>query len=425
MHLKTKRELPTGIFLLMCALSILVVSRVLSRRHCLFAWNDTICGELVKESIVPFPTPWSCIGGCGASSGGGVNDRQLKWIGKGVSGTLLDCEVQGLYSLLADTALDPSEQFDGRMRLQSNSLVLTLGYHPQWFDTRLFIPLVARRGFGTQSGGFGDVAVEVARSWGMTGGFRTSFTTTFPTGKYNVPLTAERLLVPEMQPGTGTLAGTILLEYGFDFDWGLLNLGLSGKAGLLTIQTTDYGYDKILGRVISVEKSIEIARQDFAVKNDVGTLYPDIVSIHADAGIRQSGKMHGFSATLSFPLYGAAYHEREVSYDNSFSNDPTDTDYFRDKASAQHFADTVTNGNDTLKYENPVVVGLDGRGRWVVMEQTRIARKSYPGLSLQYSVEKSDISLPLLFGCSVHTEIDRGVRFTGITAGIGIKFRIY
>jgi hypothetical protein len=37
-------------------------------------------------------TPWQCVGGCGAGGAGGTA-ADIKWIGQGVSGGLIDAEV--------------------------------------------------------------------------------------------------------------------------------------------------------------------------------------------------------------------------------------------------------------------------------------------------------------------------------------------
>lgn len=374
----------------------------------------------------PRLTPWASIGGCGAASGGAAHEAQLQWIGRGVSGSLVDLEAQGIFSVAADTAFNPSESFDGRMRMQTSSLLVKLGFHPQWADLRLSLPILSRRGFGVQVGGLGDAAVEVIRPWGMSGNFRTTLGTTFPTGRYDVPLTAkQRLVVPEMQLGTGTLAGAFRLEYGMDRDWGLFNVGVSYEAGLWALQTTDYDYDTTLRTVVVRNRQLEPSREGRGVVNDIGTVYPDVVSLLADAGIKRGGLVHGFSTSLLVPLRRGEYFQRGLgSPYREFSIDPDAAEYAADKRAAQQHADTVIGFNDSLRYDNPLVVGVDNEGRWMVVERTRIGQKTFPGLVLRYSVEKSDPELPLLFGCAVRTEFDGGVRFAGFSAGIGMKLSL-
>src|SRR5512136_1537143 len=43
-------------------------------------------------------TPWRCVGGCGAGGSGGTG-AEVKWIGTGVSGGLIDAEVMGSSTL--------------------------------------------------------------------------------------------------------------------------------------------------------------------------------------------------------------------------------------------------------------------------------------------------------------------------------------
>jgi len=49
-------------------------------------------------------TPWEAVGGCGSSSGSVASDMQLKWIGRGVSGALIDFEAIAGQSQNFDTA---------------------------------------------------------------------------------------------------------------------------------------------------------------------------------------------------------------------------------------------------------------------------------------------------------------------------------
>ncbi len=273
----------------------------------------------------------------------------------------------------------------------------------------------------------GDAGVEVTRPWGMNGNFRTTLGTRLPTGRYDVPLTAkQRLVVPEMQLGTGTLGSTLRLEYGHDRDWGLFNVGVAYQAGIWAIRTTEYDYDTTVQTVVVRARQLETSREGRGVVNDIGTVYPDVVSILADAGIKRAGLVHGFSTSLLVPLRHGEYFQRALASPYpDFSIDPDAGEYAPDKQSAQQHADTVIGFDDSPRYDNPLVTGVDKEGRWMVLERTRIRQKAFPGLVLRYSVEKSDPELPLLFGCAVRTEFDNGVRFAGFSAGMGMKLSIF
>jgi len=62
------------------------------------------CGSLFARPTELLLTPWEAVGGCGSSSGSVASDMQLKWIGRGVSGALIDFEAIAGQSQNFDTA---------------------------------------------------------------------------------------------------------------------------------------------------------------------------------------------------------------------------------------------------------------------------------------------------------------------------------
>jgi hypothetical protein len=90
-------------------------------------------------------TPWQCVGGCGESSGSASSDLQLKWIGKGVTGALIDMDMTFSQSILADTAKDPAQKFDGALRLKITSLLMNIYCHPRGVDFKLALPFLIKK----------------------------------------------------------------------------------------------------------------------------------------------------------------------------------------------------------------------------------------------------------------------------------------
>ena len=55
-------------------------------------------GSRVTENAFANLTPWQCVGGCGAGGSGG-SAADVKWIGQGQTGGLIDAEVMGSLTL--------------------------------------------------------------------------------------------------------------------------------------------------------------------------------------------------------------------------------------------------------------------------------------------------------------------------------------
>jgi hypothetical protein len=371
-------------------------------------------------------TPWRCVGGCGESSGSVSSDLQLKWIGKGVSGALIDMDATFSQSILADTAKDPTQNFDGALRLKTTALLVNIYYHPRILDFKLALPFLIKEGYGQMTGPFGDMSLDMSRAWGVAGNFRTALVAVFPTGRYDIPEQIDQTLRPELQLGSGVFGASARAQYTIDRDWGLITVGTSYSAGLFAMLTKDYDYDKTLNKVVSSKKSFQSARDGWGSVNDAGLINPDYVNIFTDFGIKTGELTHGLALSFSQPLRTGIQEDRTKEVTGWSGTDAASSPYFPTKSIAQQYADTLSSMSGTGKqYEHPYVVGTTKTGNWVVVDHIQKPRRTLPGLSLQYSIEKGDMVFPILVGGNVRVEFDKGIRFAAFTGGLGVKFPVY
>ena len=98
-------------------------------------------------------TPWEAVGGCGSSSGSVASGMQLKWIGRGVTGALIDFEAVAGQSQDFDTSGIGSISGDGIVTgLTTNALLLNVFYHPPNIDFKVTAPLIIKHGYYQNNG---------------------------------------------------------------------------------------------------------------------------------------------------------------------------------------------------------------------------------------------------------------------------------
>ena len=137
-------------------------------------------------------TPWEAVGGCGSSSGSVASGMQLKWIGRGVTGALIDFEAVAGQSQDFDTSGIGSISGDGIVTgLTTNALLLNVFYHPPNIDFKVTAPLVVKHGYyqgnGYATNLLGDLSLDISRKWGMEGALTTGIALSFPTGATDIP----------------------------------------------------------------------------------------------------------------------------------------------------------------------------------------------------------------------------------------------
>ena len=194
-------------------------------------------------------------------------------------------------------------------------------------------------------------------------------------------------------------------------DWGFINLGGAYSAGLFAIRTSEYGYDSAHDNMSHVAMAFQVARDGLGATNEAGVLTPDRLSLFTDFGFKTEMLVHCFSIGYFQPMEsGKIYNLKQLATGLSYTS----------KDSAVAFLQQ--------KYTNPdtsfEVVGKRGNDQWVYLEKTTAAVKTVPYLTLQYNVEKSDMTFPVFLGAMVRLDFDNSVKFGGLAVGLGFKFPV-
>jgi len=396
--------------------------------------------NLSNNSFFSNLTPWVAVGGCGSSAGGASGDAQLKWIGTGVPGALFDCELLISNGALSKTSTKLSGEdkivdsdYDGQLRMQTISALLSLYYHPPRIaDIKLTMPFLFKEGINikdktiTNTGPFGDLSLDISRKFGASGNINAALVVLFPTGNANIMRGGIEPMPADNQLGGGLFSLSPRGTYTFDFDWGIITLGATYSLGLFAITTTEYEFTPARmengifyeEKLSSVKKTFKFVREGLGARNDAGLYTPDYLGLFSDFGIKTENFTHGISINYSHPLAKGFYEQREVTQTSVLANLPT-------REAALLYLDTCRTGDilhgDTLN----VLLNQTPEGTWNYLRKSPAPRKTLPGFSIQYSLEKSDMLLPLLLGGVVKLEIDKKLVFSAISFGMGFKFPIY
>ena len=190
-----------------------------------------------RKGPAPEMAAWSNIGGCG-SSGGGAAAGAGKWVGRGVSGGLVDLEILSnktlggdyLYSATAGTFTFhvPS--------LPSWTASMALAWKSNTFEYegyKVAEDLTSR--MERTAGGFGDMGMGLNRIFGNENEHSLSLSAGIPTGQHdikrlhfkgrNIEPDDVRYLNPFVQPGSGLYNLGLGYEWTKTKDWGLLVFG--------------------------------------------------------------------------------------------------------------------------------------------------------------------------------------------------------
>jgi hypothetical protein len=165
-------------------------------------------------------TPWQCVGGCGAGGSGG-SAADVKWIGQGQTGGLIDAEVMGSITL--------------GQNFEYQQIKTRLSMKPTWStNLGLTIPIVSKTGslqpqtnFDDKtetSGGLADIMVDVSKNIGMEGEYALSLNLTLPTGQYDIKRGKENemLYLPtSLQCGSGIFNASVGISRTIDVEKGL------------------------------------------------------------------------------------------------------------------------------------------------------------------------------------------------------------
>lgn len=183
------------------------------------------------RSSAPLLSTWGNLGGCGVG-GGGASGAAVKWVGRGVTGGLVDLQFMTTEVFYLDGAKQLTVVGRAGTKLGDKWLLgvnAPFRYNIEKID----------RGFQTDPqprfktghlAGLGDMGLDVGRKLGIANTSLVALGVSFPTGSFDsaraggeVPFRSEL--------GTGVMGASLSFEHTIDRTWGLWILGASGNYG--------------------------------------------------------------------------------------------------------------------------------------------------------------------------------------------------
>jgi hypothetical protein len=254
--------------------------------------------------------PWQCIGGCGAGGSGGLSGN-IKWIGRGVSGGLLD--VQSITSI----EIGQTRQiFNSMQRLAikptySSSLALSL---PVLSKSAQFQPQTNLPSRTEITGGIGDLLLDFSQTFGSIGQYSFLASLTLPTGQYDIRRgeeTTQYYLPNILQLGGGVYAASLGFSYTKDFNRGILiadflathpfQINFSGSNEKNDEASGGWGYDTDL--MTGAEKRRFVYRFKPYGENDLGGYTaPSLYGAVFYGDKRNPRYVYSYGLTLSVPF---------------------------------------------------------------------------------------------------------------------------
>jgi hypothetical protein len=258
-------------------------------------------------------TPWQCIGGCGAGGSGGTG-AEVKWIGTGVSGGLIDAEVMGTSTI--------GENY------RYQQIKTRLSWKPTWTtNLGLTIPIVSKIGSLQQAtnyddkteatGGLADMMIDFSKNVGMEGQYSLMLNLTLPTGQYDIKRGKEdyMLYLPTtLQSGSGLYTASLGISRTIDVEKGLwiveayynypFAINFYGKNQLVNNNPDQYNSVNSTWDLLSASerKRFEYWFKPYG-ENDLGAYTPPSISVAAYYGYRGiEHYVHSFGAKLWVPL---------------------------------------------------------------------------------------------------------------------------
>lgn len=261
--------------------------------------------EYTEQFPLPGTTPWSAIGGCGASGSGGVGDG-IQWLGNGVQGGLVDVEIISRYTI--------------RQNFQMFSVTPRFSFKPTWtMDAGVSVPIMSKSGavqyltnqeeLDRTTGGMGDVTFDISRSIGFSGTNRVQLSLTLPTGQYDVkrgPESNLQFLPVDFQMGGGVYSAMVQLSKTIDAEDGFWKIDasyshpfnmhpVSRQNAMLNEYYSDYTDRTSSERFYYRAKPYG--------ESDLGAYIPPSVMIATYYAYRgEPGYVHSFGLTVSAPL---------------------------------------------------------------------------------------------------------------------------
>jgi hypothetical protein len=253
-------------------------------------------------------TPWACVGGCGAGGSGGAGGATAKWIGRGVSGGLLD--IQGMYS---STATKQSTV---------KGLELRFSMKPSYTSTlALTLPFASKSGAlqpasniepktGLINNGLSDIRLDYLGAFGLSGEFSYNFTLSVPTGSYTATTGADngkQYLPTSLQLGSGLYNLSLDIGSTFDSDKSMVLLDIVYSYSFNVNFTGKNQYFSYDPQVWNLMTDAQKKRFNYYFKpygeSDLGAYTPPSLMASAFYGYKgMEDFVHSFGLMFSVPL---------------------------------------------------------------------------------------------------------------------------
>jgi hypothetical protein len=224
---------------------------------------------------------WSRIAGCGAAGGSASGPGGgIKWIGRNVTGGVLDAQVLS------------SQTYAQGNQLTSLSTRLAVSPRPR-LGLALNVPILYKAGEVAVLGlskpariaGFGDLSLEASYRLGAIASHQLMVTLSAPTGSADA--VRQGVVLPQhLQLGSGVPGAVAQYEHTRDQDWGLVVVG----------GTLGYG----------------------GWENDIGDYRAPSATAYAHVGYL----LHRWVPSAGLTLFGKPWHDRERGADRPADRDP-------------------------------------------------------------------------------------------------------
>lgn len=314
----------------------------------------------------PAAAVWANIGGCG-SSGGGAAAGAGKWVGRGVTGGLVDLET------LSNTTVGGDYNYWSL----ANTFTFHWPSHPNWtasLATTLKSNSAEYEGYKVAedltsrmdrvTGGFGDLGLSVNRLFGNENEHSMSLSLSLPTGQHdikrlhfkgqNIEPDDVRYMSPFIQPGSGLYNLGLGYEYTKTKDWGLLVFGGSYASAWAWDNWGCRDGSELAGKTVNQKllscqaagpspltwKVWELRHQPYGWEGDdpdwmhsygapgTGATGADAVSVYGYVGRNDEGSVENVGLTFTAPLAPTYYWEYGPgSNDNRVSSRIRTNDY--------------------------------------------------------------------------------------------------
>jgi len=173
---------------------------------------------------------WQTIGGCGAGAGA-ASSAGLKWVGRNVSGGLVNVQEQVSYSNIG-TATYPEHNFFANTFINADvtekwNFGTIVPFVYKYLDDPLhFAP--SSPAVNYSNGGLGDVSLLVTRRFGRINDTSLTGIVGLPTGTWDAAYTPGMYLNQNAQLGFGKPTAALVADHTIDEVWGFFVLGGAG-----------------------------------------------------------------------------------------------------------------------------------------------------------------------------------------------------